>query len=209
MVSMIPRQAAVETRTIQDLVEGLCGIPAASFTRDAVLHEIGRTVLDVPSLQPFLYFRRSHYTRNLIHRDDLFEVVAIGWEAGQASAIHNHRGQECWMGVPVGRLQVRNYRLVKKDPQARTCLIEPSVRYIMDPRHPAAVDPNEPIHSVHNLEEFGTRAVSVHVYSLPFDSCEIYQTDKGCYYDVQLGYTSRFGTLCPGERAERDLSAAS
>ena len=209
MASMIPRKAAAETRTIQDLVEGLCGIPAASFTRDAVLHEIGRTVLDTPSLQPFLYFRRSHYTRNLIHRDDLFEVVAIGWDPGQASAIHNHRGQECWMGVPVGRLQVRNYRLVRKDPQARTCLIEPSVRYIMDPRHPAAVDPNEPIHSVHNLEEFGTRAVSVHVYSLPFDSCEIYQTDKGCYYDVQLGYTSRFGTLCPGERAERGLSAAS
>lgn len=208
MVPMIPRPAAA-TRTIQDLVQGLCGIPAPSFTRDAVLHEIGRTVLDAMSLQPFLYFRRSHYTRNLIHRDDLFEVVAIGWEPGQGSAIHNHRGQECWMGVPIGRLEVRNYRLVRKDPEARTCLIEPSVRYAMDPRHPAAVDPNEPIHSVHNLEEFGTRAVSVHVYSRPFDSCEIYQPEKGCYYDVQLGYTSRFGALCAGEHAERDLSAAS
>jgi|SRR5882672_9632524 len=209
MVSMIPRPAVAPTRTIQDLVRGLCGIPAPSFTRDAVLDEIGRTVLDAASLQPFLYFRRSHYTRNLIHRDDLFEVVAIGWEPGQASAIHNHRGQECWMGVPIGRLEVRNYRLVRKDPQARTCLIEASVRYAMDPRHPAAVDPNEPIHSVHNLEEFGTRAVSVHVYSLPFDSCEIYQPGKGCYYDVQLGYTSRFGVLCPGERAELDMTAAS
>jgi len=209
MVSMIPRRAAAETRTIQDLVEGLCGIPAASFTRDAVLQEIGRTVLEADSLRPFLYFRRSHYTRNLIHRNDLFEVVAIGWEPGQASAIHNHRGQECWMGVPIGRLEVRNYRLVRKDSGARTCLIEPSVRYAMDPHHPAAVDPNEPIHSVHNLEEFGTRAVSVHVYSLPFDSCEIYQPEKGCYYDVQLGYTSRFGVLCPGERAELALTAAS
>jgi cysteine dioxygenase len=209
MESMIPRPALVTTRTIQDLVLGLCGIPAPSFTRDAVLDEIGRTVLDSVSLQPFLYFRRSHYTRNLIHRNDLFEVVAIGWEPGQASAIHNHRGQECWMGVPIGRLEVRNYRLVRKDAQARTCLIEPSVHYAMDPRHPAAVDPNEPIHSVHNLEEFGTRAVSVHVYSLPFDSCEIYQPEKGCYYDVQLGYTSRFGVLCPGERAELARTAAS
>lgn len=209
MVSMIPRPSAVTARTIEDLVQGLCGIPAPFFTRDAVLDEIGRIVLDSVSLQPFLYFQRSHYTRNLIHRDDLFEVVAIGWEPGQASAIHNHRGQECWMGVPIGRLEVRNYRLVRKDPQARTCLIEPSLRYAMDPRHPAAVDPNEPIHSVHNLEEFGARAVSVHVYSLPFDSCEIYQPEKGCYYDVQLGYTSRFGVLCPGERAELDLTAAS
>jgi hypothetical protein len=72
----------------------------------------------------------------------------------------------------------------------------------MDPRHPAAVDPAEPIHSVHNLAEYGARAVSVHVYSLPFDSCEIYQPEQGRYQDVQLGYTSRLGVLCPGEQAE-------
>src|SRR5213594_1541654 len=107
---------ALTVRTIQDLVGGLRRIPVSSFTRDRVLREIGRTVLDPDSLASYLFFRRSHYTRNLIHRDDLFEVVAIGWEAGQSSAIHNHRGQECWMGVPVGRLEVRNYRLVEKNP---------------------------------------------------------------------------------------------
>jgi cysteine dioxygenase len=199
---MRPRTGATTVRTIQDLVGGLCAIPVASFTRDTVLREIGRTVLDPDSLKSFLYFRRSHYTRNLIHRNDLFEVVAIGWEPGQSSAIHNHRGQECWMGVPIGRLEVRNYRLVEKDESARTCCLQPSVHYVMDPRHPAAVDPAEPIHSVHNLLESGGRAVSVHVYSLPFDSCEIYQPEQGRYYDVALGYTSRFGVLCPGEQAE-------
>ncbi len=202
MRSMAPRPEAITERPIQDLVDGLCGIPSGSFTREGVLLEIGRTVLDPGSLRPYLFFRRSHYTRNLIHRNDLFEVVAIGWESGQASAIHNHRGQECWMGVPIGRLEVRNYRLVEKNPAARTCRIEPSVRYVMDPRHPAAVDPNEPIHSVHNLAEYDARAVSVHVYSRPFDSCEIYQPEQGRYYDVPLGYTSKCGALCPGEQAE-------
>ena len=193
---------AITVRTIQSLVDGLCLIPEATFTRDRVLLEIGRTVLDWDSLRSFIFFRRSHYTRNLIYRNDLFEVVAIGWDPGQASAIHNHRGQECWMGVALGRLEVRNYRLLEKDEAARTCRLQPSVRYFMDPGHPAAVDPNEPIHSVHNLAEDDARAVSVHVYSLPFDSCEIYQPDRGCYYDVPLGYTSRHGVLCPGEQAE-------
>ncbi len=173
-----------------------------------ILREIGRAVLDPVSLKSYLFFRSSHYTRNLIHRDDLFEVVAIGWEAGQCSAIHNHRGQECWMGVPIGRLEVRNYRLVERDERARTCRLQPSQRYVMDPRHPAAVDPAEPIHSVHNLPEHGGRAVSVHVYSRPFDSCEIYQPEQGRYYDLPLGYTSRFGVLCPGEQAETGPSAA-
>jgi cysteine dioxygenase len=199
---MRPQTEAVTVRTIQSLVEGLCGIPKATFTRERVLLEIGRTVLCRDSMKPYLFFRRSHYTRNLIYRDELFEVVAIGWDPGQSSAIHNHRGQECWMGVAMGRLEVRNYRLVEKDERARTCRLQPTVRYFMDPAHPAAVDPNEPIHSVHNLIEDGERAVSVHVYSLPFDSCEIYQVEKGCYYDVPLGYTTRFGVLCPGEQAE-------
>ena len=152
MRSMAPRPETITERSIADLVQGLCGIPAASFTRDAVLKEIGRTVLDPGSLETYLFFRRSHYTRNLIHRDDLFEVVAIGWEPGQASAIHNHRGQECWMGVPIGRLEVRNYRLLEKDEAARTCRLEPSDRYVIDPRHPAAVDPAEPIH--HRVDHF-------------------------------------------------------
>jgi cysteine dioxygenase len=199
---MTPQTDAVTTRTIQELIDGLCRIPAASFTRDRVLQEFGRTVLDPDSLKSYLFFRRSHYTRNLIYRDDLFEVVAIGWESGQSSAIHNHRGQECWMGVPIGRLEVRNYRLVEKDETARTCRLEASVHYVMDPLHPAAVDPAEPIHSVHNLVDYGGRAASVHVYSRPFDSCEIYQPERRRYFDVALGYTSRFGVLCPGEQAE-------
>ena len=199
---MTPGTGAITTRTIQELIDGLCRIPVTLFTRDRVLQEFGRTVLDPDSLRSYLFFRRSHYTRNLIYRDDLFEVVAIGWESGQSSAIHNHRGQECWMGVPIGRLEVRNYRLVEKDETARTCRLEPSVHYVMDPLHPAAVDPAEPIHSVHNLVDYACRAASVHVYSRPFDSCEIYQPERGRYFDVALGYTSRFGVLCPGEQAE-------
>ncbi len=189
------------TRAIRDLVEGLCRIPATSFTHRTVLEEIGRTILDPDSLGPYLFFAPTHYTRNLIHRCELFEVVAIGWEPGQSSSIHNHRGQECWMGVPIGRLEVRNYRVVDRDPAARTCRLEPSICYQMDPEHPAAVDPLEPVHSVHNLEAYAARALSVHIYSRPFDSCEVYDLERGCYFDVPLGYTSKFGVICPGERA--------
>jgi hypothetical protein len=189
------------TRTIQGLVEGLRAIPEPSFTRQTVLREIGRRLIDPGSLRPYMFFSPVHYTRNLIFGNDLFELIALGWEAGQASAVHNHRGQECWMGVPEGRLEIRNYRLVEHDAESRTCRLEPSIRFLIDPQHPAAVDPAEPIHSVHNLPEHGGRAVSLHVYSRPFDSCEVYLLDKGRYLDMPLHFTSRFGVLCPGERA--------
>src|SRR6185436_7242471 len=100
---------AMKTTPIETFVEGLCRIPEKSFTRDRVLAEFGQTMLDPASMAPYLFFSPTHYTRNLIHYCDLFEVIAVCWEVGQCSAIHNHTEQECWMGVPSGRLMVQNY----------------------------------------------------------------------------------------------------
>ena len=188
-------------RTIDGFVKGLRSIPESEFSRERVLAEFGRTVVDPESLRRYAFCCPTHYTRNLIYRDELFEVVALGWESGQASMIHNHRDQECWMGVPVGRLEVRNFRLVEYDAAAGTCRLAPSTRYEIDPTHAAAVDPGEPIHSVHNLESFGARAISLHVYSKPIDSCMVYQLEAGRCFEVALEYTSRQGLLCPGETA--------
>ncbi len=71
----------------------------------------------------------------------------------------------------------------------------------MTPEQPAEVDVNEPVHQVLNLAEFGGRAVSLHIYSKPFDSCEVYFPEKGNYSDVPLYYTSKHGKLRPGEPA--------
>src|SRR2546430_11507454 len=38
----------------------------------------------------------------------VFECLTICWEIGQASRIHNHRDQNCWMSAPIGRLKVQN-----------------------------------------------------------------------------------------------------
>jgi cysteine dioxygenase len=62
------------------------------------------------------------------------------------------------------------------------------------------VNPLEPVHQVLNLAEFEQRAVSLHVYSKPFDVCEVYQREKGTYSDVPLHYTSEYGKLNPEEK---------
>ena len=51
-----------------------------------------------------------------------------------------------------------------------------------------------------NLPEYQQRAVSIHVYSKPFDTCEVYLRDKGTYSDVPLHYTSEYGKLHPDEK---------
>jgi len=64
------------------------------------------------------------------------------------------------------------------------------------------VDQEEPVHQVLNLVEWKERAVSLHVYSRPFNTCEVYSLEKGTYCDVPLYYTSEYGKLCAGEQAE-------
>jgi hypothetical protein len=62
------------------------------------------------------------------------------------------------------------------------------------------VNPIEPVHEVQNLAEFKQRAVTIHVYSKPFDSCEVYLRDQGTYSDVPLFYTSEYGKLNTAEK---------
>ena len=103
------------------------------------------------TLAPYLFYANSHYTRNLIYKCNLFEMMAICWDVGQVSRIHNHRDQNCWMVTPIGRLRVQNFRVENHDAARGSCKLIPSDSYIMDPTHPAVVQPEEPVHQVLNL----------------------------------------------------------
>ena len=92
---------------------------------------------------------RQHYTRNLIDQTPLYELMAICWEVGQASSVHNHRDQNCWMAVPVGRLLVENYQRFRRISSGR-CELETADTVEMNPAQPCAVDPQDPVHRVIN-----------------------------------------------------------
>jgi cysteine dioxygenase len=149
--------------------------------------------VDADSLAPFLTWDRQHYTRNLIDRTPLYELMAICWEVGQASSVHNHRDQNCWMAVPIGRLLVENFHLVHHDVAGGTCKLEPLNRVEMNLSQPCAVDPADPVHRVVNPREFNQRAVSLHVYSRPFDSCMVYSPEQGTCGEIKLHFNTEYG----------------
>jgi cysteine dioxygenase len=185
---------------INDWVKDLASIPESDFTLGTVQDYILYHNVRPETLERYLFFSKGNYTRNLIFKNAVFECMAICWEIGQVSRIHNHRGQNCWMSAPIGRLRVQNFKVDQQDPLHGTCHLEPTDIYDMDAAHPAYVNPLEPVHQVLNLPEFSQRAVSIHVYSRPFDTCEVYQREKGTYADVPLHYTSEFGKLNPDEK---------
>ncbi len=187
------------TVTIDDFVRELSRLPDADFP-GAVGALLAEHALDEGSLAPYAFFSARHYTRNLIFKDARVEVLALCWEPGQKSSIHNHRDQRCWMLMGQGRLENQNYRVLDRDEAARTCRLEESARLVISRDAPMAVDDDEPVHQIRNLEPWGARALSVHLYARPFDSCEVYCPERGIYMDVQLSYWSRHGRLEPAAR---------
>ena len=196
----MPQPTTQKTIAIDDFVRGLRHFPASAFDHVNDVAGFLRAKAVAPdTLAPYLTWDRQHYTRNLIDKTPLYELVAICWEVGQASSVHNHRDQNCWMAVPIGRLLVENFKVVFQDLQGGRCKLERANTEQMDPAHPCAVDPLEPVHRVLNPREFNERAVSLHVYSRPFDTCVVYSPEQGSCGEIKLHYTTEFGK--PAQKA--------
>ena len=183
---------------IEELVARLRALPPSAFEQTG---EIRAVLAEMPvqeaSLARYLTWDRQHYTRNLIAKTDLFELMAICWEVGQASSVHNHRDQNCWMAAPIGKLVVENFRVGFQDIGAGKCRLEPSDTVELTAENPCAVDPKEPVHRVVNPRQANQRAVSLHVYSRPFDTCVVYSPEQGTCGEIELHYTTVFGNAVP------------
>ena len=184
--------------SIERYVELLRELPADAFEDVPRIEEFARLhPVDPATLERYLCWDAQHYTRNLIDHTDLYDLMAICWDIGQISSIHNHRGQNCWMSVPVGRLRVQNYRVISESVSEHRCEIVPTDAVDMTAEHPVGVNPEHPVHSVENRREFQQRAVSLHIYSRPFDSCVVYSDEQGTCGEIKLHFTTRYGETVP------------
>ena len=189
-------QVSSGTVPIQDFVASLRKFPRQSFERTPeILKFLQNSVVSPESLGPYLCWDRQHYTRNLIDKTELYELIAICWEVGQVSSVHNHRDQNCWMAAPIGRLRVENYHVVSQDIGAGCCELAAADAEEMNPARPCAVNPLDPVHRVVNPREFNERAVSLHVYSRPFDTCMVYSPEHGTCGEIKLHYNTAYGEV--------------
>lgn len=179
---------------IQDFIAELHKFPERSFEKTAeLLAFLQQTSVSPETLEPYLTWDRQHYTRNLIDKTPLYELIAICWEVGQVSSVHNHRDQNCWMSVPIGRLLVENFHLISQDVDHGKSQLTPTDTVEMNPTQPCAVDPGDPVHRVVNPKHFNQRAVSLHIYSRPFDTCVVYSPEQGSCGVIKLHYNTMFG----------------
>ncbi len=184
------------TLKIETLISGLTSISDDDFTCQNVYEFLGDNPVEVDSITKYFHWTPSFYTRNLVYKDDRFEMMVICWEKGQVSRVHNHSDQKCWMTVPVGRLLGQNFAVAEINESKGYCKLRETDTFELSDYLAATVELEEPIHQVLNLAEYDQRAVSVHIYSKPYDRCLSYCRDTDTYKEVPLFYTSIGGKLC-------------
>ena len=188
----------MQTVKIENLAHGLAEIPDPEFTCDNVYDFLAQHPVEVDSISRFLHWSEKFYTRNLIYKDERFEMMAICWNKGQVSRVHNHWDQKCWMTVPIGKLKGQNFAVQEIDESRGYCKLVETNEFELSDCLAAKVDLEEPIHQILNLAEFDERAVSIHIYSKPYDRCLSYCRDTDTFKEVKLCYTSVDGRLCDG-----------
>ena len=172
---------------MDDLINQLKKFSTEDFPITSVSDYLNDYSLSNDILSQYAHFKDQKYCRNLVYKENDFEIIIVCWKAGQVAPIHGHEGEKCWARIQKGSLQVCNYKEISSDPM-NLDLVD---RVLAKKGY---LDGPADIHSVENISN--DIAVSLHVYASPFDSCDIYDMETGVKNRIQLQYHSMFGKLC-------------
>ena len=187
---------------VDGIVETLRGVAPPSFQPGEICSVLRGLTPDPASLGRYLHFAPGRYTRNLIYRDELFELIALCWDARSQSPIHNHSGQLCWLTIETGALRLDNFRsLDGPGPGDKIRLVQTGS---IERAGVGCVDLQQGTDGIHRVSNpFDVRAVSLHVYSRPYDTCLAYDLADQTSREIGLSYHSIGGVLCERRPEQR------
>ena len=172
---------------IKELISTFQKFSSRNFPISKVSSYLQSLPINDASLKRYTYFEKDFYTRNLIHREEDFEILVICWPPKTNAPIHGHEGEKCWARVEEGILQIGNYEEILRSPLKLNKIDDISCES-------GYLDGPADIHSVKNISE--NFATSLHIYAKPYDACDIYDLKKGVIERKKLGYYSINGKIC-------------
>ena len=139
------------------------------------------------TLDKYSYFNEKTFARNMIYKDQDFQILLICWSPGQSAPIHGHEGEKCWFKIISGALEICNYTLKSRSPLKLKKIEEFYA-------HKGYLDGPADIHSVNNSSK--EPVVTLHIYAKPYDSCETYDIETKQIKRMEMKYHSIDGKLC-------------
>lgn len=173
-------------------IDKLCADLCAEFGRDSdapgAVSLLETYLAKHDDWRNYAFFSENSYTRNLLHSDATFELMILCWDAGQESPIHNHAGSDCWMGVLDGKIEELHYEF-----PTGTCTLEPTRSKTYEQGSVAFIRDEIALHLVRPVG--GVPAASLHLYSTPIPSCQVYCPETGKVADRVMSFHSIKGSL--------------
>lgn len=146
------------------------------------------------SWRRYVNFRDDTYSRNLIWRCGDFELLILCWNEGQASPIHDHAGQQCWMAVLDGNLEEVHFADLGEAGHGSPPV--PGRVKVFPQGGVAFIDDDIALHLVR--PQAGHQGVSLHLYSSPIDTCRVFCQESGIPTSISAGYHTVRGQPAEG-----------
>ena len=148
-------------------------------------------------------FDKYRYTRNLIDKGNgKFNLILLCWGEGHGSGIHDHSNSHCWMKIMDGVLTENLYGWPKQEYSAEHMEKMEPVRILDYKRNQVAyINDSIGLHRIEN-NSHSDQAVSLHLYSPPFDMCQSFDERTGRKNTCKVTYWSEFGVRTPFGRSE-------
>lgn len=187
---------------VEQFIAGIEQMSRGLITKQGLSEYLANWAIRPEDLERYKHWSEEKHTRNKIFRNDMIEVMLICWNIGNRTPLHTHNGQLGWMEMIEGRLFVENFRKIDCDrPENQEVVgidcLAGATRIEMEPLDTELVEPggalntvdkHHTIHRISNLPEWNQRAVSLHIYSRPIDSCVVFDLDAQRCFRRDLKY---------------------
>lgn len=160
--------------TVEELIMTLNNTSSSEYARVMKKIRFGHE-----SLAPFSTWDQLGYTRNCLSRTDSYELVLLCWDVNAKTPIHGHGGEDCWVYQVHGSIEEVRYR------EQAGHLVE-SNRMVLHPGRLTYMHDNMGYHCLRNISDH--RAMTLHLYASPIDSCKVYNEKINCFETKELAY---------------------
>ena len=128
--------------------------------------------VDLPreELETYCTWDDENYVRNVLARNDEFEILLICWEEGQSSPIHDFNSQEAWIHPVHGWIKEERFKINPGD----DIRLERVSSVLLGTEEYSYMN-QVAIHRYSNAEE--GRSVSLNVYSRPVTEWRVYDEE--------------------------------
>lgn len=175
-----------EIDSIEKLLSELDNCPDNNLKGfEEILSRVNLSKDKISEIERICSWNTDFYTRNLIKKNDKYELIFLCWLPEQISPIHDHGSQNCWMKILQGECEEKLYKIDDENKKLKLIKISKT-----NSGQQSYINDNIALHSSQNIGN--NKMIGVHLYLNPINTCYVYDLNNGDKKLIQTKYNSTF-----------------